>query len=74
MVLIIRDRATSRILNTPERDFWRGGLLARLRMFVLRRRADAMLRRAIRRRRPGSIAHLSPRLREDIGLPPDFRI
>lgn len=74
MVLIVRDRATSRILNTPVSDFGRLGLFARLRLYFARRRADAMLRRVLRPYRQGSAAPLSPHLLKDIGLPPDFRM
>ena len=74
MVLIVRDRATSRILNVPVTDLGRLGFFARLRLFMARRRADAMLRKALRPYRQGSAAPLSPHLLKDIGLPPDFRM
>ena len=74
MVLIVRDRATARVLNTPEFDIGQIGLIGRIRLFIARRRADAMLRRALRPYRRGSAAPLSPHLLKDIGLPPDFRM
>lgn len=74
MVLIVRDRATSRILNTPVTDLGRLGLIARLRLHLARRHADAMLRKLLRPYRRGSTAPLSPHLLKDIGLPPDFRM
>ena len=74
MVLIVRDRATSRILNTPDFDIGQLGLVGRLRLFIARRRADAMLRKVLRPYRQGSAAPLSPHLLRDIGLPPDFRM
>ena len=74
MVLIVRDRATSRILNTPDLDIGQLGLVGRLRLFFARRRADAMLRKVLRPYRQGSAAPLSPHLLRDIGLPPDFRM
>ena len=48
MVLIVRDRATARILSTPGLDLGQLGLVGRLRLFIARRRADAMLRRVLR--------------------------
>lgn len=74
MVLIVRDRATARILSTPGLDLGQLGLVGRLRLFIARRRADAMLRRVLRPYRRGSAAPLSPHLLRDIGLPPDFRM
>jgi uncharacterized protein YjiS (DUF1127 family) len=74
MVLIVRDRATSRVLNTPEFDIGQLGLIGRIRLFIARRRADAMLRRVLRPYRRGSAAPLSQHLLKDIGLPPDFRM
>lgn len=74
MVLIVRDRATARILSTPGLDLGQLGLVGRLRLFIARRRADAMLRRLLKPRSVGRIADLPPYLRKDIGLPPDFRL
>lgn len=50
------------------------GLVARLQLFILRRRADALLRKTLRPHRAVSAAGLSPHLLKDIGLPPDMRL
>lgn len=74
MVLIVRDRDTSRVLSPPEFHIGQIGFIGRIRLFIARRRADAMLRRVLRPYRRGSAAPLSPHLLRDIGLPPDFRM
>jgi len=75
MIAIIRDRVRGRTEQQLEFAFERRlGLLDRLRLFILRRRADAMLRRTLRPFRTGSAAQLTPHLLKDIGLPPDFRM
>ena len=43
------------------------------RMLVLRRYADAMLKRTLRRPQHMNLDELSPHLLKDIGLPPDAR-
>jgi hypothetical protein len=44
-----------------------------LRALVLKRSANAMLRRLLHRQRPTNIEELSPYLLRDLGLPPDIR-
>lgn len=43
------------------------------RLLVLRRYANAMLKRTLRRSRRTHLDQLSPHLLKDIGLPPDVR-
>lgn len=74
MVLIVRDRASSRILNSPEFDIGQIGLIGRIRLFIARRRADALLRRTLKRHRSGLAVPMTPHLLKDLGLPPDFRM
>ncbi len=71
MILIVRDRDTTLALETSPHEI-RRGLVALVRLYLLRRRANALLRRALRPYRAGSAAQLTPHLLRDIGLPPDF--
>lgn len=71
MILIFRDREMTQALETSEHEI-RRGLLALVRLYLLRRRANALLRRTLRPYRAGSAAQLSPHLLRDIGLPPDI--
>ncbi len=75
MTITIRDRLDSARVRQLAFNFEpRVSLLERLRLFILRRRADAMLRDALRPYRAGNAAQLTPHLLKDIGLPPDFRV
>jgi len=75
MTITLRDRLRVSRERQLAFDFERRvSLLERLRRFVLRRHADAMLRRTLRPHRVGSAATLTPHLLKDIGLPPDFRM
>jgi len=48
------------------------GFVGRLRLWLLKRKANAMLRRTLKpRHRYYSAASIPPYLRQDIGLPPD---
>lgn len=71
MILIVRDRETTQALETSVHEI-RRGLFAHVRLYLLRRKADALLRRALKPYRAGSAAQLTPHLLRDIGLPPDF--
>lgn len=73
MVTLLRDR-DGRIERTLEPGVERKlGLVERLRLFMLKRRANAMLKRTVGPHPIGRAANLSPHLLKDIGLPPDFR-
>lgn len=74
MNFILRDRADPHDADAVDLDFRHRGLIGRVRLFFIRRRANALLRRALQPHRIGSARELSPHLLKDIGLPPDFRL
>jgi hypothetical protein len=70
MITLLRDHRDGRIERELEsEDERRFGLFERLRLFVLRRQANAMLRRTLRPVPIGRASDLPPYLRRDIGLP-----
>ena len=75
MITLLRDHRGGRVELTLDKELGRRRRRFEwLRLFILRMRADALLRRALRRRpRTGRAADLPPHLLKDIGLPPDFR-
>ena len=75
MITLLRDHRGGRVELTLDKELGRRRRRFEwLRLFVLRMRADALLRRALRGRpRTGRAAALPPHLLKDIGLPPDFR-
>ena len=74
MDFTLKDRSDRRIAFRIDRKVRRRlGIIGRLRLLLAQLRADAMLRRLLRRRRSQSTARLSPHLLKDIGLPPDHR-
>jgi hypothetical protein len=75
MNIILSDRADRQIAHRLDQEVKRQlGLIGRIRLYLARRRADAMLRRVLRPYRAGSAHQLSPHLLKDIGLPPDLRM
>jgi hypothetical protein len=50
------------------------GLRRWFRALVMRRYADAMLKRTLRSRKRSGLDGLSPYLLKDVGLPPDVRL
>ena len=60
-------------INVLRTDLPPRGFGAWFRTLVLRRYANAMLKRTLRRSRRTHLDQLSPHLLRDIGLPPDVR-
>ena len=60
-------------INVLRADLPARGFGAWFRTLVLRRYANAMLKRTLRRTRRTPLDQLSPHLLRDIGLPPDVR-
>lgn len=60
-------------INVLRADLPARGFGAWFRTLVLRRYANAMLKRTLRRPRRTHLDQLSPHLLRDIGLPPDVR-
>ena len=70
MITLLRDHRDGRIeQELQSEDERRRGLIERLRLFILRRQADALLKRTLRPMPIGRAADLPPWLRRDIGLP-----
>lgn len=70
MITLLRDHRDGRIEQELEsEDERRRGLIERLRLFILRRQADALLKRTLRPVPIGRASDLPPWLRRDIGLP-----
>lgn len=60
-------------INVLRADLPARGFGQWFRMLVLRRYANAMLKRTLRRTQRTHLDQLSPHLLKDIGLPPDIR-
>jgi hypothetical protein len=74
MITLLRDYSDGRIVEAFDAEVERGlNLFDRVRLFMLKRKANAMLKRTIGPHPIGRPANLSPHLLKDIGLPPDFR-
>jgi hypothetical protein len=74
MITLLRDHHDGRIGPVPDNEVERKlGLIGRFRLFMLKRRINAMLKRTAGPHPIGRVAHLSPHLLKDIGLPPDYR-
>ncbi len=74
MITLLRDHHDGRIGRSLESEVERKlGFVERFRLFMLKRRANAMLKRIVAPVPIGRVANLSPHLLRDIGLPPDFR-
>lgn len=75
MITLLRDHHDGRIGHMPgmevERKF---DLIERFRLFMLKRRVNAMLKRTLKPAPIGRVSSLSPHLLKDIGLPPDYRL
>jgi hypothetical protein len=70
MITLLRDHQDGRVEPVLDIEDDRGqGLLRRVRLFLLRRHADALLRRTLRPVPIGRAEDLPPHLRRDIGLP-----
>jgi len=70
MITLLRDHHDGRIEQALDiEDDRRRGLFERLRLVLLRRQANAMLKRTLRPPRVGRAADLPRWLRRDIGLP-----
>ncbi|MDB5539075.1 MAG: hypothetical protein JWQ89_802 [Devosia sp.] len=72
MITTVKDRVAPNLRETSDLEAERG-IFGRLLLFIAKRRADTLLRRALRPRPIGRAASLPPHLLKDIGLPPDFR-
>jgi hypothetical protein len=72
MIITQKDRVALKVRETSDLDEGRD-VLSRLLLYIAKRRANALLRRALRPHPIGRAASLSPHLLKDIGLPPDFR-
>lgn len=69
MITLLRDHHDGRIEQALDiEDDRRRGLFERFRLFVLKRRANAMLKRTLRPPHVGRAADLPAWLRRDIGL------
>lgn len=74
MITLLRDHRDGRIVEAFDSEVERKlGLFEQVRLFMLKRRANAMLKRIVGPHSIGRAANLSPHLLKDIGLPPDFR-
>ena len=75
MITLLRDHRDGRIEQSLDSEAERRlGLFERLRLFMLKRKADAMLNRIVAPAPIGRLASLSPHLLKDIGLPMDYRL
>jgi hypothetical protein len=68
----IQERLNARVPDIAYEQ--RFSLLDRLQLFILEHRANALLRKTLRRERPTHVSRLSPHLLKDIGLPPDLDV
>jgi len=68
----LQERSNARVPDS--RIELRFGLMARLQLFILERRANALLKKTLRRHATTRSAQLSPHLLKDIGLPPDMHL
>lgn len=73
MNLTLKDRVALKVRETSDLEAGRD-VFGRLLVFFAKRRANALLKRTLRPFPAARAASLSPHLRKDIGLPPDFRL
>ena len=75
MITLLRDHRDGRIEQSLDSEAERRlGLFERFRLFMLKRQANAMLKRIVSPHHIGRVTYLSPHLLKDIGLPPDYRL
>lgn len=68
----LQERRNARVPDS--RIELRFGLIARLQLFILERRANALLKKTLYRQPVARSGQLSPHLLKDIGLPPDMHL
>ena len=75
MITLLRDHHDGRMGQAVQTEVERKlGVFERFRLFLLKRRINAMLKRTVGPHPIGRVTHLSPHLLKDIGLPPDYRL
>jgi hypothetical protein len=75
MITLLRDHSDGRTGQVPDSEGERRlNLFEQFGQFMLKRRANLMLKRIVGPHPIGRVTSLSPHLLKDIGLPPDYRL